>query len=144
MSEWRQFLSIGIICGVVCCTPLANGRALAQTAPQPTQAAAQPTAAQVQVDLLRGLADIFSRGMDTLTDKLNRQGYSARVYSTHAWPTVAQRIADRYSRGHKDIVVIIGHSLGANAAFDIANALDRQSIPVELIRIATARLIAFI
>jgi hypothetical protein len=133
MSEWRQFLSIGIICGVVCCTPLANGRALAQTAPQPTQAAAQPTAAQVQVDLLRGLADIFSRGMDTLTDKLNRQGYSARVYSTHAWPTVAQRIADRYSRGHKDIVVIIGHSLGANAAFDIANALDRQSIPVELI-----------
>ena len=50
-------------------------------AKQPTTVAAQGRAAtspsQVQVDLLRGLADIFSRGMDTLTEKLNRQGYSA-------------------------------------------------------------------
>jgi hypothetical protein len=38
-----------------------------------------------------------------------------------------------YSRGHKHIVVFIGHSLGANATFDVANALDRQNIPVELI-----------
>jgi hypothetical protein len=29
---------------------------------------------RVPVDLFRGLADIFSRGMDTLTDTLNRQG----------------------------------------------------------------------
>jgi len=53
--------------------------------------------------------------MDTLADKLNRQGYSAQVYSNHGWQTVAQRIAYKYSRGHKDIVVVIGHSLGANA-----------------------------
>jgi hypothetical protein len=85
------------------------------------------------VDLLRGLADIFSRGMDTLTVKLNQQGYSARVYSTNGWQSVAHRIADKYSRGHKDIIVIIGHSLGANATFDIANQLDRQNIPIELI-----------
>jgi hypothetical protein len=71
--------------------------------------------------------------MDTLTNKLNRQGYSARVYSTHGRQSVAQRIADKYSRGHKDIVVIIGHSLGANATFDIANELDRRNIPIELI-----------
>ncbi len=95
------------------------------------QAAAGPS--QVQVDLLRGLADIFSRGMDTLAAKLNQQGYSARVDSTNGWHTVAHRIADQYSRGHKDIVVIIGHSLGANAMFDIANQLDRQNIPIELI-----------
>jgi hypothetical protein len=30
-------------------------------------------------------------------------------------------------------VVVIGHSLGADATFDVANALDRQNIPVELI-----------
>jgi hypothetical protein len=30
-------------------------------------------------------------------------------------------------------VVVVGHSLGANATFDVANALDRQNIPVELI-----------
>lgn len=99
----------------------------------PATAQPAPTAKEVQVDLLRGLADVFSRGMDTLTDRLNRQGYSARVYSTGGWPSVARRIADKYSRGHKDIIVIIGHSLGANAAFDIANELDRQNIPIELI-----------
>ena len=109
--------------------------ALAQTA-QSTATAQQGQAAgpsQVQVDLLRGLADIFSRGMDTLAVKLNQQGYSARVYSTSGWQSVAHRIADKYSRGHKDVIVIIGHSLGANATFDIANQLDRQNIPIELV-----------
>jgi hypothetical protein len=101
------------------------------TAAQRGQSAASPS--QVQVDLLRGLADIFSRGMDALTEKLNQQGYSARVYSTNGWQAVAHRIADKYSRGHKDIIVIIGHSLGANATFDIANQLDRQNIPIELV-----------
>lgn len=117
-----------------------GGLAAAQTAPKPAFAAAQPapTAKQVQVDLLRGLADIFSRGLDTLADRLNRQGYSARVYSTHGWQSVARRIAERYSRGHKDIIVIIGHSLGANATFDIANELARQNIPIELIVIFDA------
>ncbi|MGA8694757.1 MAG: hypothetical protein WB689_13115, partial [Xanthobacteraceae bacterium] len=76
---------------------------------------------------------IFSRGMDTLTEKLNQQGYSARVYSTNGWQAVAHRIADKYSRGHNDIIVIIGQSLGGNATFDIANQLDRQNIPIELV-----------
>jgi thioesterase domain-containing protein len=111
--------------------------ATAQTAPSAAPAAAQPaataTAKEVQVDLLRGLADIFSRGMDTLADRLNRQGYSARVYSTHGWTAVARRIAERYYRGHRDIIVIVGHSLGANAALDVANELNRRNIPVELV-----------
>jgi hypothetical protein len=94
---------------------------------------AKATPRQVQVDLFRGLADIFSRGMDTLTERLNRQGYSARVYSTNGWQMAGRRIADQYSRGHKPIIVLIGHSLGGNATFDIANELDRQSIPIELI-----------
>jgi len=89
--------------------------------------------AQVQVDLFRGLADIFSRGMDTLTVTLNRQGYNARVYSTGGWQLVARRIASDSARGQKDIVVLIGHSLGANATFDIASELNKQNIPIELI-----------
>ena len=91
------------------------------------------TQAQVQVDLFRGLADIFSRGMDTLTVTLNRQGYNARVYSTGGWQLVARRIASDSARGQKDIVVLIGHSLGANATFDIASELNKQNIPIELI-----------
>jgi pimeloyl-ACP methyl ester carboxylesterase len=89
--------------------------------------------AEVQVDLFRGLADIFSRGMDTLTHRLNQEGYSARVYSTNQWPTAAQRIATQYSRGHKVIVVLVGHSLGGNAIFDAAYEFDQRNIPVELL-----------
>jgi hypothetical protein len=129
MSALRR-LFVAVICGVLCWVAANQTSALAATA---NTAQTLPAASQVQVDLLRGLADIFSRGMDTLTDKLNRQGYSARVYSTNGWQSVARRIADKYSRGHKDIVVIIGHSLGANATFDIADALDKQNIPIELI-----------
>jgi hypothetical protein len=89
--------------------------------------------AQVQVDSFRGLADIFSRGMDTLTHRLNQEGYGARVYSTNQWPTAAQRIADQYSRGHKVIVVLVGHSLGGNAIFDAAYDLDQRNVPIELL-----------
>jgi hypothetical protein len=89
--------------------------------------------AEVQVDLFRGLADVFSRGMDTLTHRLNQEGYSARVYSTNQWPTAAQRIANQSMRQHKVIVVLIGHSLGGNAIFDAAYDLDQRNIPVELL-----------
>ena len=89
--------------------------------------------AEVQVDLFRGLADVFSRGMDTLTHRLNQEGYSARVYSTNQWPTAAQRIAGQYMRQHKVIVVHIGHSLGGNAIYDAAYDLDQRNIPVELL-----------
>jgi hypothetical protein len=130
MSELRRLFVAVLICGAICGAATSQTSALAATG---NAAQTTPTASQVQVDLLRGLADIFSRGMDTLTEKLNRQGYSARVYSTNGWQSVTRRIADKYSRGHKDIVVIIGHSLGANATLDIARALDRQNIPVELI-----------
>ena len=126
----RRLFAAAIVCGTLCLTPGDHivAPALGQSAKPPA-----PTAAPVQVDLFRGLADIFSRGMDTLTDKLNRQGYSARVYSTNGWQAVAQRIAADYARGRKDIVVLIGHSLGANATIQLANALDRSNIPVDLI-----------
>jgi len=130
MLVLRRWFIAATILSAVCLTAThwTGGLAVAQTNAKPL-----PSAAQVQVDLFRGLADIFSRGMDTLTDKLSRQGYSARVYSTNGWQSVARRIADHYARGHKDIIVVIGHSLGANATIDLVNALDRQNIPVELV-----------
>jgi hypothetical protein len=130
MALSRRLFAAAMVCAAVCLGARHHivAPAFAQSAKPPA-----PTATPVQVDLFRGLADIFSRGMDTLTDRLNRQGYSARVYSTNGWQAVAQRIAADYGRGRKDIVVLIGHSLGANATIQLANALDRSNIPVELI-----------
>jgi pimeloyl-ACP methyl ester carboxylesterase len=107
----------------------AIGQEKAWAAPAPEAA----SRSEVQVDLFRGLADIFSRGMDTLTHRLNQEGYSARVYSTNQWPTAAQRVADEYSRGRKVIVVLVGHSLGGNAIFDAAYELDKRNVPIELL-----------
>ena len=97
MSQLRRLIAVGLIFGGACFGSADHviGSAHAQGT-KPTA----PFPSEVQVDLLRGLADIFSRGMDTLADKLNRQGYSAQVYSNHGWQTVAQRIAYKYSRGH--------------------------------------------
>jgi pimeloyl-ACP methyl ester carboxylesterase len=106
-----------------------EGQQKAWSAPAPEPA----SRSEVQVDLFRGLADIFSRGMDTLTHRLNQEGYSARVYSTNQWPSAAQRIADQYSHGHKVIVVLVGHSLGGNAIFDAAYELDQRNVPIELL-----------
>jgi hypothetical protein len=114
------------LCGAVCSA--AVGPATAQSKTKPAVAPRQ-----VQVYLFRGLADIFSRGMDTLTDRLNREGYAARVYSHRDWQSVAHHIAQRHARGDRDIVVLIGHSLGADATLQIANSLARSNVPVDLI-----------
>lgn len=121
MIALRRLLIVASICGA------------ASFLVAPSDAQTLPAPSQVQVHLLRGLGDIFSRGMDTLAVKLNRQGYNARVYSTNAWQAIARQIADGRLRGQKDIVVLIGHSLGADATIKIANELDKSNIPIELI-----------
>lgn len=121
MIAFRRLLIIASICGAAGFLGMPSN---AQTLPSPSQ---------VQVHLLRGLGDIFSRGMDTLTVKLNQRGYNARVYSTNAWQAIARQIADGRLRGQTDIVVLIGHSLGADATIKIANQLDKANIPIELI-----------
>jgi len=97
------------------------------------QTGAQPAHDAVRVDLFRGLANVFSQGMDTLADRLNRRGFSARVHSTNGWRSTVRQIADRYSRGERDIVVLIGHSLGANATIQAAEELNQHNIPIALI-----------
>jgi len=130
MIELRRLFLAGIIFSVTCfaATNQIGGVATAQTN---TQTAI--TAAQVEVDLLRGFAGVFSLGMDTLADSLRRQGYRTRVGSHRNWRLVARHIADRYARAPKEIVVLIGHSLGADATLQIANELDKSNIPIELI-----------
>jgi hypothetical protein len=126
MIMFRRSITAFAICTAV--LHCAAGQALAQGKPKQV-IAPRP----VQVDLFRGLADIFSRGMDTLTEKLNREGYAARVYGHRDWQSVAHHIAQRYAHGNRDIVVLIGHSLGADATLQIANSLARSNVPVDLI-----------
>lgn len=83
-----------------------------------------------QVYLLRGFGDVFSRGLDELGRKLRGRGVKAKVISHTKWAIVADEIiADQKRRGSRP-VVLIGHSLGANAAILLAKRLREEGIRV--------------
>lgn len=84
------------------------------------------------VYLLRGLLNVFSLGMDELAAKLQRRGVSAGVYEYGGWQSLCQDAAARYRAGGGPII-LVGHSLGADAVVDMANTLGQMGIPVALV-----------
>lgn len=98
---------------------------------------AAPAAAQrhggTHVYLLRGFMDIFSTGMDDLGAKMSRRGIRASVHNHSEFQNLAASIIERHKKGIRENVVIIGHSLGGNDAFRMAEYLGAAKITVPLI-----------
>ena len=102
---------------------------------------ANPGAAQPQPQpqvrahayLLRGLMNIFSLGMDTLAEQLKRRGVYATVHNYAEWQTLADRAAADYKAGKEAPIILIGHSLGADAVMEMAAYLGRKGVPVALV-----------
>lgn len=88
---------------------------------------------RAHVYLLRGLLNIFSLGMDTLSDELNARGVYATVDNHTAWQGLADQAAARYKAGTEGPIIIIGHSLGADAAMAMAAYLGEKGVPVALV-----------
>lgn len=87
-----------------------------------------------EVYLLRGLANVFSRGMDTLGAKMVRAGLDARVYNHAAWRELADNIVARAKKKQVSYpIVIMGHSLGANASTMMAKYLGDRGVRVEYV-----------
>jgi len=82
------------------------------------------------VYLLRGFGDVFSKGLDEIGKKLNQSGIDAKVIGHGQWQTALKTIVANRKRYGKRPVVLIGHSLGANAAIRIARGLKRENIRV--------------
>lgn len=85
-----------------------------------------------QIYLLKGLADIFSSGMDFLQAKLKARGIISEVHSHSEWEDLAQSAIAKWHRHHGPII-IIGHSLGADAAISMAQKLGEAHVPVALV-----------
>ncbi|KQY16876.1 lipase [Rhizobium sp. Root73] len=84
-----------------------------------------------QVYLLRGLANIFSTGLDEIGKKLRAAGVDAHVEGFTAWRSALNKIvADRQKFGPSP-VILVGHSLGANAIVSLAQALEKHGIVVD-------------
>jgi len=80
-----------------------------------------------RIYLMRGLANVFSQGMDDLGDKLRARGYNATVHEYGAWPSIAAEIlAAQRATGGRFQAVVVGHSLGANALAELTNTLAQN------------------
>jgi pimeloyl-ACP methyl ester carboxylesterase len=86
-----------------------------------------------QLYLLKGLADIFSSGMDFLQAKLQARGIAGEVRSHADWEKLAQSAAEKWRSGAHGPIIIIGHSLGADAAILMASRLGEAGVPVALL-----------
>ena len=87
-----------------------------------------------EIYLMRGLADVFSRGIDKMARDLRQRGYDAANFSYQYWKGVADDIVARAKR--KDVsypVIIVGHSLGGNESSKFANYLASRNVKVALV-----------
>jgi alpha-beta hydrolase superfamily lysophospholipase len=91
---------------------------------------AQPRA---HVYLFRGLADVYSLGMNTLADELNARGVDASAHSHTDWKPIADKAAANYKAGKEAPIILIGHSLGADAVMEMADYLGDKGVPVALV-----------
>ncbi|MFQ0812446.1 lipase [Brucella anthropi] len=91
-----------------------------------------PSAASPQADvyLLRGFGDIFSTGIDEIGKQLQANGVDAHVEGHQAAGFVLNHILADQRKNPGAPVILIGHSLGANAVIDIAAALEKKGIQV--------------
>jgi pimeloyl-ACP methyl ester carboxylesterase len=113
--------------GLSACRDLDNGGASANiTRPE--------TIPNVKVVLLRGLADVWSVGLNTLTEQMQSIGLDASVHSGPSWSTVGAQLAAIYdpATGLPGIVAV-GHSYGSDDAIRMAEYLKSRNIPVRLL-----------
>ena len=118
MREMRRFAVIGALAALLL-IPVGSGPSMAQS--------------RAHVYLLRGLMNIFSLGMDDLAEKINKRGVYATVHNHSEWQSLADSAAAAYKAGKEGPIMLIGHSLGADAVMQMAQYLDKKGIPVALV-----------
>ena len=101
MRAWFRFAAFGVL-ALALVLAFGSSSAMAQS--------------RAHVYLLRGLMNIFSLGMDTLSEELNRRGVYATVHGYGDYQALADDAAVKYKAGKEGPIIIIGHSLGADAA----------------------------
>lgn len=87
-----------------------------------------------EIYMIRGALNVFSRGMDQMTDQLRARGCNARDLSNGQWRGVARDIIERSKRGAVSYPIIIaGHSVGGQEAPRFSDALHEAGVPVALV-----------
>ena len=103
----------------------------AYAAQSSVEIAAKRTKHRGDVYLLRGFAGVFSRGLDNIGTKLEGRGVKANVIPHTDWVSATNQIIANQKRYGRKPVVLIGHSLGANAIIRMATELKKKRIRVD-------------
>jgi len=84
-----------------------------------------------EVYLMRGLANIFSLGLDALGKELSALGIENCVFNHAHWRVLVDDIVERsYKAGVSHPIIIVGHSLGANIAPEMATLIGKYGVKV--------------
>jgi len=97
-----------------------------------SMAASDGARAEGRVYALRGLINVFSYGMDQMVDKCKARGLTASAHGHLEYKSLAPEAAE-YAKSGKGPVIIIGHSLGADAAVYMAEEMKKLDAPVALL-----------
>jgi hypothetical protein len=86
------------------------------------------------VYLIRGLiGEIFSRGLDDLSEKINRRGLAASVHGLLEIDSLTEEIIKRYKADPSSApIILIGHSSGGDAIISMAERMKVANVPVDL------------
>ena len=84
---------------------------------------------------MRGLTGAFSRGMDTITVRSEREiGIRTTTLSDPDWDALSHYLIAQYKAEQLPRpLILIGHSLGADDQIHVAEMLHRQGISVDLL-----------
>jgi hypothetical protein len=106
--------------------------AIPSVAPPPPAPPAEPLPPP-KIYLFRGaMGPIFSTGMDRLSEKLTKAGFSADVYEF----TICRWIGDRVISSYKESpapIVLIGHSMGGLCSVVISEMAAKENIRISLV-----------
>ena len=95
--------------------------------------AAPGLAGHKKVYLLRGLTNVLSPGIDQLADELQKRNVDASI-ANHAFSdSLASEAIEGCKSGRFSSIVLVGHSLGARAAVNMAEQLQAAGLHVALI-----------
>jgi hypothetical protein len=132
-------LQMAFAIGLLSCLTMSGPDAVVGTAGTATAAPraaakdARKTTSLAHAYLMRGLMNVFSLGMDQLAVLIARNGIEASVHNHAEADAVVSEIAARYSAGDRGPIILIGHSLGADAVMTMGQSLGQVEIPVALV-----------
>ena len=88
-----------------------------------------------RVIVLRGLGNIFSRGMDAIAKDLKGRGVNVNLQNHSRWQSISAKLIEDYRANPKEVgpIILVGHSLGGDASIVMANWLTQNRVPVRLI-----------